>query len=413
MNLKLKFTFRKSDIVYYALCLYTLSILFSDNTLIFYGCALIFGALGGLSWIGKKSFSFHGFPALYVLFILFCGFCAFLDTTFFPGVVIKRCIVMALNVFICYIAADELKDTAQRKRYLHFFAVAALVFEIYLIVLSGPNIMRGRLGEYANSPISFSGHHNANFVACILLYALIFDLDDYLKTKDKLSMLRMVLFVGGILLTGSRKGLISVCIAISLLPLLDIFDSKRDVFLKIMKYSLVGIAVIVVGLLLLFKVPALYEIAGKRIEAMFAVFGAANSRGDSSMEYRALFIEEAKKFFYTSPIVGIGIDNFKYVNFIKGYYAHNNYWEILTGSGIIGFTIFYTAYILLGVNLWKARRKHIPNAAALLVYLFIMVLTDYFLVSYLERLNLLLLFVGFSVTIDPCNRDQAMLKGTV
>lgn len=408
-----KITIRKQDMLYYALCLYTCAIMWADNTKLFYLCALIFGGLAGVMLLKKRKIRLDIYPCLHGLFIVFCAVCAVAGFTILPGVVYKRCAVMAVNLFICCAAASQLMDDEKRRRYLHFFCVVALVFELYIIVMSGSNLFKGRLGEYAYSPISYRGTYNANFVGSILLYALMFDLEHYLTEKRKSSLIRCGIYLLGILLTGSRKGIVSAGVVLFLLPMLDIFQKRRAVFYKVLRYIFIGGLICAVGLVMLFKIPALYEIAGQRVEAMLAGIVSAGAETDSSLEYRDMFIDYAKMYFHQSPVVGIGIDNFKYVNFIEGYYAHNNYWEILTGSGIIGGCIYYATYLVLGIRLWKAKKRGTQNALAMLVYLCVMVLTDYYMVSYLERLNLLLMFVAFSVTMrDREAKLERRVKGS-
>ena len=63
--------------------------------------------------------------------------------------------------------------------------------------------------------------------------------------------------------------------------------------------------------------------------------------GDSSTIIRLALVDIGWDLFYQSPITGVGINNPSvYTFFVYGkdnYYLHNNYIELLAGTGVIGY----------------------------------------------------------------------------
>ena len=71
---------------------------------------------------------------------------------------------------------------------------------------------------------------------------------------------------------------------------------------------------------------------------------------DSSSILRSKYISVGIDAFKESPVIGYGIDNYRYINLRdSGHltYSHNNFVEMLVGVGGIGFLIYYFYYIKL------------------------------------------------------------------
>lgn len=378
------------NITQYVLALYVGSIIFANSTIYFYLCAAVLVICLGSRVFPKGIIKVSTFVILSILPIIYFLVCVLLGTTMFPEISLKRCAVMFMNLMINAMIADELRDISKRKRFLEQYCILALGFELYIMVCSGKNLLYGRLGSYAYSPIAYGGTYNANYVGVVLLFAILICFGFYLEDRKKNRLIRICIYVCGVLLTGSRKAIVSTAIILLLLPIVVLDNEGKLDTRKFVRYICGGFGICMVIALLLFKVPFLYNIAGYRVEAMLGI----GTIDESSLNYRNLFIECAKEYFRSSPLIGIGIDNFSQVNIIKGYYAHNNYWELLAGGGVIGCILYYVSYVYLIVVLWKRRNDRISDISVFLVFMILMVFIDYYIVSYLNRICILFLFVA-------------------
>ena len=388
---------QKRDLTQYALILYTIFIVFADNTLLFYLGTAVFGLCETIIIFKERKIKIDKFVLIYLAVIMFFALCVIMGATMFPSISIKRCIVMLMNLVMGSFVVRELIDEEKRRRFFEKYCIVALAFEIYVMISSGSRLFAGRLGEYAYSPIAFGGNYNANGVGIVLIYAFILCLGFYLEDRKKNRVVFMLVYIIGILMTGSRKAIVSTVFALISLPLINIYYKEKNAFVHILK--MIGLGIIV-GILLffsLFKIPVLYYIAGYRIEAMLNIFGGTTVVVESSLDFRDQFIDCAKEVFRSSPIHGIGIDNFAQVNIIKGYYAHNNYWELLAGGGIVGFSLYYLLYVYLIIRLWRQRKSDKPDVRTFLVFMLLMILMDNYLVSYLQHICIFFLFITNAV----------------
>lgn len=95
-----------------------------------------------------------------------------------------------------------------------------------------------------------------------------------------------------------------------------------------------------------------------------AVFG--NGKVDSSTIKRSNLRALGIEWFLKHPFAGIGIANPHILT--NQYYAfdaylHDNFVELLCGGGIIGFSLYYSMYVYLFLQLWNYRRIDPQRAA--------------------------------------------------
>lgn len=137
-------------------------------------------------------------------------------------------------------------------------------------------------------------------------------------------------------------------------------------------------------LYLMMNVEELYRVIGRRLESM--IEHLQSDSGDYSMYARGLFIEYAQQFFLEKPFIGAGVSTFirKLGAEIGLYaYAHNNYYEILVGVGLIGFSIYYSFYVYLLAKLSKmAFRFRDDKAKIMLIMLVSIMVCEYGIVLY-------------------------------
>ena len=93
---------------------------------------------------------------------------------------------------------------------------------------------------------------------------------------------------------------------------------------------------------LVIDIPFLNEIIGYRIEEALDLFTKTGT-GDVSSQNRVGLIGLALQMWSDHPILGLGMNNFPMFQTIgeAGYYAHNNYVELLADLGLVGFCLYY------------------------------------------------------------------------
>ncbi len=213
------------------------------------------------------------------------------------------------------------------------------------------------------------------FTICVLVS---FYFAFYCKEKKYYIFTLLQMFM--VILTGSRKSLISSVVGLTVMILMK--SQRRNLIFRI----IMVLVFVIVLFYLIMSVPELYAAIGVRIESMLNhVF---SDGGDYSMSLRQSFIEHAKDMFFEKPLFGYGINNF----IVKigqrigvSTYAHNNYYEILADLGIVGFVAFYGYYFYLAISLLKIWRKSSGSLVKLmLVWVAVIMVCEYGLVSYYQ-----------------------------
>lgn len=215
--------------------------------------------------------------------------------------------------------------------------------------------------EFASVPFSdwtngsmgshFSGS-NSNGVAFIVFCAELMAFYEFYSKNKKGYILLVALFVVFVILSSSRKALFAALAG----PLMFVVFStyKKNYILNII--TVFSLAALI--FLFIMTDENAYNAIGKRIDSMFNFwFENRTHKTDSSLYMRSYYIELAKELFSESPILGKGMGNFVKIvdNYytLHGVYSHNNFWQILSELGIIGFGIYYSMYFYLIVKLAK------------------------------------------------------------
>lgn len=200
---------------------------------------------------------------------------------------------------------------------------------------------------------------NSNHYAFILLtaiFALLYFLGrkNSLKGKLMLSIL-LVIFIFGIILSASRKTLIGV----TLLILLWFWMCYKKELLR-RPSLLLSLAGITAG----FFVMGIYIMSSSYI-------GERISRDYIDVSYRTAHIEDRERRFAlyeeglemltSNPIFGVGLGNFA-IQSAYGQYAHSEYMELLACTGIIGFLMYSSIYVVLWRRLSKLQKVFLNDS---------------------------------------------------
>ena len=204
------------------------------------------------------------------------------------------------------------------------------------------------------------------------------------KNLNKLIFISIIILSSYLIIqSGSRKGLILVFVSLCML-IFNISDRKivttYSFILTAFSFSLF---IIFVNNLDYFSTlhpifERLYDLTHINVNDLSKEgFG-----GDNSSRWRMIFIVEGFNIFQQYPFTGIGLDNFKTL-YSEDLYSHNNYIEILSTLGLVGFIIYYSfCFYLL--------RPLLKGGKLLLLFMVAFFLSmDFAMVSYFERIYIL------------------------
>ena len=293
----------------------------------------------------------------------------------------------------------SISDRESIKRYLLFFSMCGGV--IFLALMS-KNLLYidDRLGR------SLTGD-NTNAFAMYLMLTLFAAISTfYLNEKISIKFLSVIvslLDLYMLMLSGGRKYVIVPMILITAISILETSGAK-NIFKRVAIISIIALGV-VVGWNYMITNPVLFNSIGRRFINRVSV------------DNRELYILKGFEFFLSSPIWGHGENSFSML--IIPYhgsqiYSHNNYIELLTNFGIIGFTWFYFFFgKTLKINLKDAittKDKLSILASSLMISMLVL---DFGIISYSDSSLLFTFWVlcfNVAYTIIP-REQQERFKG--
>lgn len=184
---------------------------------------------------------------------------------------------------------------------------------------------------------------------CIGLYLMLY-------AKSQIRGVLLFIFCN-ILFSGSRKAII---VSILCFILMYYLKSDRKCIQEKIKKALTIIAVVAIVIFVVLTNEFMYNLIGRKLLAVINSIGASSVKEsfDASVRGRAMLRETAWETFLEHPLYGVGYYSFMYFNSL-GYYAHNNYLEILADLGVIGFTIYYCYYFHCIMMALKMRKYNV------------------------------------------------------
>ena len=262
---------------------------------------------------------------------------------------------------------------------------------------------------------------NANTVGLLGANAIVMTLYYMLYDRPRWWHIIALPTLGILAATGSRKALVFVVAGI---VLLFIFKSLRSANVVNSIVKIIGslLALTIVGIAVL-QLPMFSEVLD-RMSSMVDAFSGTG--GDSSTIIRMALVDIGWDLFYQSPITGVGANNPSvYTYFLYGkenYYLHNNYIELLAGTGVIGLLAYYSMYIYIAYNLIRYRDFHSNEYVMVLILFLSQIVMDmgmvsyeskstyfYMMLFYLEVLSKLCK-VGMSFLTKPYYRTRVLIK---
>lgn len=238
---------------------------------------------------------------------------------------------------------------------------------------------------------------NANTVGLLGANAIVMTVYYMMYKKPQWWNLIALPTLGILAATGSRKALVFVVIGIVLLFVFKSFRSKNIVnsLAKLAVY--LGIVIItIIGIL---QLPIFSEVL-ERMSSMVDAF--TGTGGDSSAIIRMALVDIGWDLFHQSPLIGVGINNpsvYTYSIFGReNYYLHNNYIELLAGTGIIGVITYYSMYVYLVYNMIRYHDFHSNEYVMVFILLISQLVMDMGLVSYESKSTYFYMMLFFMET---------------
>jgi hypothetical protein len=353
------------------------------------------------SW--KISIRFGSFHYHIILFVIYCFISAL--WAWEPSAAISKGITIGL-ILMCFTFLYAYYQTANYViNLLKAIMYAGYGVAIYTLLFYGPSLLlhmvigNVRLGnDYAN----------ANSLGMVAAISCIIQLYFILEHKHDASVVFIIPAVLVLAASQSRKAMVLLLLGIIMLYLLNMKGKKLPS--KILKFIL-GVVVIILLCYLISKIN-LFQGVFERFETYFE--SLSGERGENIRDiYREIGMEQFKK----TPVVGIGIGNSAALLQSCGQrrtYLHDNFVELLSCGGIIGFFIFYSMYVDLFISILKYRRANDNLSNLIIILIALMLFMDYGMVSYFDKQQYVyfMCFFLYSENLKRINEQIKLLKSS-
>lgn len=320
----------------------------------------------------------------YLVFFSFAAISALWSTNRTTWISILMSIIQVAMLGICIIIYES---SEKKINYLMWAIMIASLILCLRMAVQVPVDAWGseRVGKYI-------GYGNVG-VTYVLGYSSIIPFFYARLKKNPFYYLLMLLFIGVSSLTGTKKGLIVFMIGIMIIMFLEAPNPK-----KLTRNLLIFLLICIVGIFVILNVDILYEAIGKRFLSSFGQL--QGNTLDKSTRDRAFLSEYAWQTFLQSPLIGIGVDAFRFyeLNPIK-LYAHNNYLELLSTLGVLGTGIYYSMPAFTTIKLGRSVKRGKLTFSVLSVAILISLLIgDVVSVSYVQETLQLYLAMIFGIS---------------
>lgn len=375
-----------------ALVLYMVCItVFSSGSLLVQAARVLL-VCGAITELKRERYRVGKFELWQLLFVAYV--CASIFWAFDPDGAKSIASTVVINAVCVVCIVFILRSNPKRISLLLVCIVVAPIFLMLNVALTD-----GLLAfSDSRSTDSFSANTvgmTAAFGACLAGYCFF---EGRLLGRS-LCLLLVAVDLTIVVLSASRKAIMMVVLAFAIYMLLK---SRGDGVKATTRLAAV-LFVVLVCFFAVMNIPFLYDMVGYRIETMISGFlGEGNI--DASTSTRMTLIEHGIEFFWMSPAIGHGGANFSaldaaYYSANSGYYAHNNFIEILTDYGLIGFMLYYWMYALMIVASLKNIKRLSSFQLIVLALLLVLLVMEYGFVSYYERFFQVFLAFAYCVLI--------------
>ena len=314
----------------------------------------------------------------YGIFIVLCALSS-VWALYDPNLSLRYISRMVQVLLVCYCITLYIKTREDFDRFTAMFIAAVMIMIVSVFVRTPPSLwFFGFFGRIGYNNVTGNNINTLAYI-CVVAVAISFCKAYYYKKRAYYLCTAFELLY--IVLSSSRKALLIV--AFLLFAMLIFYVNKRFYLLRLV---LMTAAVVGIGIAFL-KVPALYNVAGFRLEKMLNYIVNNDASADGSLALRKGFAEISSQIFYSHPIIGIGLANNAYqINQAYGItvYAHNNYLELASGLGIVGLITYYWYYIYLLIGLGRRAYRGERLCVTMFLLLAVTAVGETTLISYYD-----------------------------
>lgn len=320
---------------------------------------------------------FHLWGALFALFCIFSSFWAInFQIAFSKGLTIVQILICMEIIYNYYCKKDNYKLLLSSIEYSGYLLAS------YTVFYYGINDIKNILLTASRIDNSFA-NMNAIGMACaismvICVYSFIYE-----KKGNIIKLPVVILMIIVITVSGSRTALIGFIFGIFCLFLFRF--ASRSAIKTVLKWSI--ICAFFVGLLSLVLTLEIFDSLNHRMEGLIALL-IGTGTVDQSAWLRQQFIKIGIEQFLETPLVGIGIDNARFLlmqHFGYTTYLHNNYVEILASGGLTGTCLFYSIYVYIFKKLKMGWSKHVSESKAVFAIVSAILIMDFGNISYYSK----------------------------
>ncbi len=369
--------------------------LFAFNNVKFIGTAtgIMMLLASMLLWVGRRdkrviipynSVWYITFTAYSALSTLWSSYTDTNIASYFLRMVVIIAMITSVSIYV------DTPEDIERIIKLYILSMTAIVL-LELATVPFENWSDGSMGSH------FSGS-NANGVAFLVFCAELMAFYEFYSRGKKSYMILVILFLLFVILSGSRKAAFASVAGPLIFVLLSTY--KKSYLLNIFIVLALSVAVI----FYILTDENAYNTIGKRFVSMFNFwFENRSHKIDNSLYMRSYYIEMAKEMFAESPIFGKGMGNFARIidetYNVAGVYSHNNYWQILSELGIVGFACYYSLYFVVIIKLIKnALFEKSRLSLMFLTFMILLMVLETGLVTYNSKMPHVVIAIAYAAT---------------
>ena len=384
---------------------YTLT-LYTFGSIIIFGLALmvyIIYVYGNDKKINTKLNFLQWMTLLFGVYCFISSYWAMYDTKLAQT---KGITILEMCIFICFLY-KPMRDYYEMDELIHFQKVSGYIVVVWAFFTYGIGAIITAITGGERLDNTFINSNVLGMMSSATILYIVYEV--YLRKRITISDVMLIPCLILVAASGSRKALVSL--VLGCVALYALLNQETNIVKRFAKYILGGLLFLIV-VFVIAKLN-LFEGLNERMMKMFNMFSGGGDVDRSSL-MRQQMISIGMEQFKKTPIFGIGIDNPRFLvqpYFDKAYYLHNNYVELLTGVGIVGFILYYALYLYLIFNLIKHRKNSTNSYYLIVVLLILRLVLDYGAVSYYSKetyINLMIMFIQLDKIEQSSKKEESV-----
>ena len=265
------------------------------------------------------------------------------------AVVVDMLKTLLVMLATCYMIGNTIENENDVDQILFVIMLSILVVVLYLYTNFDLNLfVLTRVG------LADTGLWNANEVGIISTVGIMIGLEQLKKgtvPRRLIIVAMMAAFTYIAIIMASRKAFVMLVVVLCGMRMLN----QPQKLIRNMALITIGLCL---AWYMILEIPFFYQLIGWRMEGMIAVLKGQVETSDSSSFYRVMMLKSALETFKKYPILGVGMDNFRFFNTVRVTYAHNNFVEIAADLGIVGIVGYYWIFVYIIIDFVKTFKKH-------------------------------------------------------